>query len=69
MEVMTGETVRLAYLSALAAHRRAIVIHQHAASVHERWRQDARASIERAKATRERERLAAAESLHPEWIA
>ena len=64
---MTEESARLAYLRALDAHRRAIATHEAAASVQDRAGHHEAAAKERAGAVAERERLAVATRLHPEW--
>jgi hypothetical protein len=61
------DSLQLAYRRALVAHRRAVAVHEAAADFYDRAGRPDLARVESARADLERERLRAAELLHPEW--
>jgi hypothetical protein len=65
---VSEESVKAAYLRVLEAHRRAIARHEAAAELQERAARPDAAEMQRRGAAPERERLAAAELRHPEWL-
>jgi hypothetical protein len=65
---VSQRSAREAFRRAVVAHRRAIATHERAALLHDRYGRSELAAQQRTGATLERERLAAAELLHPEWL-
>ena len=64
---VSERSAQQAHQRAVEAHRRAIATHERAAILHDRYGTPDQAARERAGAALERQRLAAAERLHPEW--